>query len=972
MRIIFHVGGMPFNGSTISDGKSLGGSESAGYYMAREMARLGHEVVIFTSSPDTGFSDGVFFEWMGERSEQYPLGHRFDVSSKVPADVTIIQRIPFAFRKPINSKLNIWWVHDIGLMRHSMIVQQQLVNIDQIFTVSEFHKNQFAKVFDIPKHIITATFNGVDYTYPEELEAQNLPRVPKSLVFASRPERGLENLVGRNGIMKSLPDCHLYVCGYDNTVPQMRDYYRYLYNRCDQLDNVTNLGSLGKNELYKLLAKSELCVYPTTFEDTSNMMLLESNAVGTPFIGPKDRAALPQTGHNAGVKFVPLKDGKIHKQAFVKCIKECLEASTWDRLHIKALGKEQTWKAAAMQWDQVFNDLLYYKCNDKRRLYKHLEHHSDIIAIGEDHPAPDMQLLESVLPGFRKNYEFLYNNDFKGHYDRYYEYEESRGVKYGPEDLTGQPRFEHTARLIDEMGPGAILDYGCAHGHYVMNLMNRYPHIRFFGADINAKNIEIARRWALDVIGDKSEQDQALDTVNNLFFQSTADDDFDLACNVDVILLQEILEHVPNPGTLVEQLSTHLAPEGHFLISVPYGPWEALGYKKHPGWRAHIHHIEREDLYELFRAQEDFKLIALPHRDNMGHYIVTFKYNPDIPIGKIDYVRKLKQQAPRETLSVCMIAKNEQHTIGRTIESIIDIADEIIIGLDETTTDETYAVAMQFVGPENIIPIKSPMETGFAVARQVTIDAASMDWILWIDCDETFEQAENLPKYLRNNCMDGYGIKQHHYAVEPAELFKTDYPCRLFRNNKGMKFFGFVHEHPEKEMNKGPGKTHLIDDVAIMHTGYPTEQVRRKRFERNFPLIQKDRELNPDRNLGKFLWVRDLAHFARYSMEQNGGVVTPRIEDAAAQGIEMWRELLKTGDLRLITQSIPFYSECVYRLMNGNGIDFTLAITSGKGGNRFVLPDRKIEGLFASIEDIKKLNKVIVDKSVEHYENKYY
>ncbi len=37
MHIAMNVPGMPFNGDTIPSGKSLGGSESAGYYMAKAL-----------------------------------------------------------------------------------------------------------------------------------------------------------------------------------------------------------------------------------------------------------------------------------------------------------------------------------------------------------------------------------------------------------------------------------------------------------------------------------------------------------------------------------------------------------------------------------------------------------------------------------------------------------------------------------------------------------------------------------------------------------------------------------------------------------------------------------------------------------------------------------------------------------------------------------------------------------------------
>jgi hypothetical protein len=59
LMICIHCGGLPFNGETIPSGKSLGGSESAAYFMAKELVKLGHKVVVFTNMPKPGKWDGV-------------------------------------------------------------------------------------------------------------------------------------------------------------------------------------------------------------------------------------------------------------------------------------------------------------------------------------------------------------------------------------------------------------------------------------------------------------------------------------------------------------------------------------------------------------------------------------------------------------------------------------------------------------------------------------------------------------------------------------------------------------------------------------------------------------------------------------------------------------------------------------------------------------------------------------------------
>ena len=85
-------------------------------------------------------------------------------------------------------------------------------------------------------------------------------------------------------------------------------------------------------------------------------------------------------------------------------------------------------------------------------------------------------------------------------------------------------------------------------------------------------------------------------------------------------------------------------------------------------------------------------------------------------------------------------------------------------------------------------------------------------------------------------------------------------PIRLFRNHRDVRFFGFVHEHPETKINEGVGQSTILSDVNIAHDGYFTEEGRRGRFMRNINLMFKDRELYPERNLGKFLMIRDWVH----------------------------------------------------------------------------------------------------------------
>jgi len=946
MHIAIYASGLPFNGETIPKGESLGGSETAAYYMAKELAAMGHQVVCFTNSTQTGKWDGVVYEYHGKPTQHYPLGERFHFTMQVPYDVVIIQRHPLGFIRPINSKLNIWWLHDLALYRNSLKVQNHLYNTDRTLTVSEFHKKQVCEVYGIDKDHVLATWNGCDYDMFKGLD--KIERQPNVLTFAARPERGLNELVGHESIMEQLPDCHLYVCSYKNTPEHMKGFYDYMWARCQHLPNVTNVGHLGKRELYELLARSALYVYPTTFEDTSCIMVLEANAAGTPFVS-FEQAALPETCQGAGAVLLPLNKGQVNKKAFVKTVNELLKnKKQWNALHEKALSKYQTWQSAAIQWDSMFKIMLAEKSSNQVRLYKHLEHMSDVYCI-KDEAKDDL----------KDNYHFMYSEKYKEHYDKYYEYEKDRGVVYGKEDLTNNPRFEQTVQLIAELKPKSVLDYGCAHGHYVINLAERIPDIkRIVGVDINNSNIETANDW----LAESPVKDRDISfMVGDHNTISQTDEKFDL------ILVCELLEHVPRPREIVESLIQRLSSTGHMLISTPYGGWEALGYDLHPGWRAHIHHFERSDLFEMFGKQDNYRLIALPHSPDMGHFICTFKPSGE-PIGEIDYERKLIQQAPRETVSVCMIARDAEYTIGKTLQTVKPIADEIIVGIDEKTTDKTRSVCKAFGA--KTYKMKSPLEVGFDTCRNESIGKAKMDWIFWIDSDETFEQAENLNKYLRNNCYHGYAIKQHHYAVQPAELFKTDLPVRLFRNRLGIKFYGHVHEHPELKYNKGMGKIAVLPDVAIMHTGYSTEAIRRDRFKRNFPLIKIDRKKHPNRKLGRFLWLRDLAHLCKYTIEAVGEP-TPEVMQYAETVVSLFEELLKDKNTRLIAAALPFYSEAVMLLGGGIAFEFDMKAWTGNGDNNSTLP-QKVGALYKDDKTIRKVVSHMMSDIIKPYTEKYF
>ncbi len=93
--------------------------------------------------------------------------------------------------------------------------------------------------------------------------------------------------------------------------------------------------------------------------------------------------------------------------------------------------------------------------------------------------------------------------------------------------------------------------------------------------------------------------------------------------------------------------------------------------------------------------------------------------------------KKLKYSMKKNySLSVIIITKNEEDRIETCLESVKDIADEIII-VDSGSTDKTLQIAEKYT--DKITQTDWP---GYGIQKQRALDKAQYEWVLSIDADE--------------------------------------------------------------------------------------------------------------------------------------------------------------------------------------------------------------------------------------------
>ena len=997
MDYVIHSMGIPFNGDTVKKA-SLGGSESAAYFLARELAARGHDVKLFTGEKQGGEFDGVSYVYYGDVDQSNPLGKDFTYyATNTPHDVLVIQRHPMAFHKDYASKINVWQLHDLALHRTAPMINGGLPRIDLVTAVSSWHADQVKEVYGIAPPILKVVPNGVDASLYYGVQGM-LPDVPGvdwsdkfTMLFQSRPERGLEHLVRPDGIMAKLAaagsKAHLLVCHYAGIAPQMESYYQQLYRWAEALPNVTLLGALNKADLARVQKACALLCYSTEFEEVSCITAMEAMHAGLPLL-TSSVAALPETCEGSGTVLLPLKDGKADEEKFIQSIRsfEMMPEMLFDlRSKQHEAAKTRTWSRAVDKFEEAVGAAFASRQQSHAGMLRHLIENSDIVAATLLGPADD-PISKAAIQEINAMYSFaMIGGDLKAHYAKWEGKNCDRLQEIGHDIevecklILSQSRFRGIASMTAtafnqfRVKPGnegkrmQVLEYGCAHGHITFPLAKMLPQADFLGYDFMERSIQKATD-SIKLMG-----------TTNAKFALCDQDGIAALPKFDVIVCAEVLEHVWDYRDLLTRLRDRLNPDGVMILTTPTGRWEWSGHENWLQGREHLHHFEKQDLREIFAGHltEFMYAPADPEETGgpRGSWVTSVRFS-NAPIGYVDYSRKFSQMAPRQTVSLCMIVKDAQDTVRTAIGSAIQYVDEVIVAVDPSTTDLTVARIEELRAEWPHTPIKvidglRALQDGFGPARNVTLDAACGEWILWMDADEEVSGANNAWRSLRPSNFNAYGTPQRHYSSDPPQVLTTDYPCRLFRNFRGARFYGLVHEHPEDKPGEAIARSGMMMDVSFLHNGYINEPIRRARFYRNFPLLERDMEENPDRILNKFLYLRDMAQSVQFEAEQTGGRMTPAMVARCEEGIECFKEVLRADKpvLRMIIDAIQYYSVCVSALQRG--FDAEAQISVKRDDAPALACQMQVKGRFHDRETYETVMNKIQQESTKHYESRH-
>ena len=238
----------------------------------------------------------------------------------------------------------------------------------------------------------------------------------------------------------------------------------------------------------------------------------------------------------------------------------------------------------------------------------------------------------------------------------------------------------------------------------------------------------------------------------------------------------------------------------------------------------------------------------------------------------------------KNSISLCMIVKNEEDFLDTCLSSVKEVVSELIV-VDTGSEDRTIEIAERHEAKV----ILAKWENNFADARNIGLEHATGDWILFLDADEALHKGsiEELKKWTDYQDADGYFLRVYNHFGGNGQEASVNPTIRMFRNRVGYRFSGAIHEQiADSIQHQNPQARFVMTTVRIDHYGYQSA-VRDKKNKsiRNITLLEQELKNNPDHafhlyNIGVEYLQIGAVHKALESFQKSRQLVSPLINYA--------------------------------------------------------------------------------------------
>ena len=217
--------------------------------------------------------------------------------NNLPADLLqYFQIIPSRVREVDDSKIKIYWLHDLpGDPESEHLKAGGWNRFDKLVFVSNWQMQAYQKHYGLPWYKCVVLHNAI-----EPIPYVEKPKDKIKLIYHTTPHRGLNILVSAfDNLCKEFDNIELDVYSSFKIYgwEQRDEPYKELFDFCRAHPQINYHGSVPNSEIRTALQQAHIYAYPNTWQETSCISLLEAMSAGLFCVHP-NYGALYETAAN--------------------------------------------------------------------------------------------------------------------------------------------------------------------------------------------------------------------------------------------------------------------------------------------------------------------------------------------------------------------------------------------------------------------------------------------------------------------------------------------------------------------------------------------------------------------------------------------------------------------------------------------------------------------------------------------------
>jgi len=259
---------------------------------------------------------------------------------------------------------NILWQHlnydqpNVKLMKDRKFVD----SIDYFIYVSHWQYNRFREVYQIPEYKSFVIKNATHAFSTVEKQKDNKIK----LLYTSTPWRGLIVLLKAIEILNKTRDdfevdiyssTKIYGSTFDENE---KDKFTDLFDKCKNTKNVNYHGYTFNGEIRRAVEKAHIYAYPSIFEETSCLAIIEAMSAGCHVV-TTNYGALPETCGEFATMIEFDSSGQNLIERYAETLNSVIDNYKNNlykddlEMQIKYYNKNYSWETRIQEWINFFN-----------------------------------------------------------------------------------------------------------------------------------------------------------------------------------------------------------------------------------------------------------------------------------------------------------------------------------------------------------------------------------------------------------------------------------------------------------------------------------------------------------------------------------------------------------------------------------------------------------------------------------------